>query len=342
MDHPLHVFAAASCLLFGSSLLQCTSEPSSEDRGDGEERASGGAGGGLPTGGDGGSQTGGGSGADGGSHTGGTPSSGGADGSGGDEGAGGGPGNGSGGTKGASANCDNSNWNFCDDFESYAVGETPDEDWYEYNDQYGNPFISTSEERSFSGTRSVHFRVAGSGGRAFLNTDAPFPVPGNVFYGRMMIFMENIPGSAHWDIISAYGGDSVCEGNYRWGGQNGHTLANYHPGDCYQHYNSLVPDEGKWLCYEWKFDGPANEMQVWIDDLEMSDSNHATLSGFGQGCANAGNCPSNPHPGEEWVAPEWSHLSLGWAHYQSEDQVPNIWIDDVVIDDARIGCPSLP
>lgn len=249
---------------------------------------------------------------------------------------------GAGGAPVTSSACDNPSFLFCDDFESYTQGESPDGAWYEYSDQYGAPIIETSAQRAFSGSQSVNFRVSASGGRAFLNTDAPFPVPDDVFYGRMMIFLESVPGSAHWDIISAYGGDDVCGGNYRWGGQFGHTLANYHPGDCYQHFNSLVPVEGKWLCYEWKFDGPAKEMHAWIDDFEMNDSNHAVLTGHGQGCANAGNCPANNYPGEEWVAPEWSHLSIGWAHYQSEGEAPSTWIDDVVIDETRVGCPVLP
>lgn len=353
-------------IIWGLSVLHCSPDPAPQNQendsvggalsADGGQAAdSGGApSGGAPSGGA--SSTGGAPAAGGGDgtgavlQTGGTAATGGTFGSGGEvvssvggaAGTGGAPITGSGGSMASSATCDNPAWTFCDDFESYSVGDAPDGGWYEASDLYGNPVIATSGERSFSGASSVNFRVNSGGGRAFLNTDVPFPAAGDVFYGRMMIFMESVPASAHWDIISAYGDGGVCEGNYRWGGQSGHTLANYHPGDCYQHFGNLVPEEGKWLCYEWKFDAPLSEMHVWIDDFEMNDTNHAVLSGSGQGCANAGSCPPNPHPGQQWVAPEWAHLSIGWAHYQSEEQAPNTWIDDVVIDDERIGCPAMP
>jgi hypothetical protein len=226
---------------------------------------------------------------------------------------------------GSPAGCD-PKWLFCDDFESYASGPAPDGPW-SIADNYGNWDIGVVDDRSVSGLQSAFFSVETTG-RAFMATHDPFPVSGNNFFGRYMIYFSELPGQGvgvHWDVVSALAEDGD-DGNYRWGGMWGHMMANYHPGDCYGNAKELIPQAGKWQCIEWQFDGPSRALHVWLD------GKHASIENTGGGCVNG--------PGDAtWDAPdEFLQLQIGWAHYQNQLAGNQVWIDDVVIDDERIGC----
>jgi hypothetical protein len=230
--------------------------------------------------------------------------------------------------------CSNADWIFCDDFESYTVGAHPTQPWLPYASgdhvNYNTWTVETTETRAVSGKKSVHFGVLTSG-RAFMMLKAPFPVPNNTFYGRMMMYMQKVPANAHFDYVSAYDGIKESNNNYVWGGQFGTTMANYHPGDCYRHFTGK-PVPGKWQCVEWKFDGPNHQMDLWLDDLNQTGLNHSVITNGvgGSGCGN-------------WAPPTaFGALTIGWAHYQTGDDNQNSWIDDLVLDDKRIGCPTTP
>ncbi len=226
------------------------------------------------------------------------------------------------------AACNNPNWKFCEDFEKYSVGTVPNGVFRPYAPNY-NATIATTTDRKVSGTKSVKFHVSTTG-RAFIDTDAPFPMPNNAFYGRMMIFLAQVPpGAVHWDIVSAYGrggAEASGTGNYRWGGMFGHTMANHHPGDQALNVTTQRPQPGKWLCYEWMFDGPARRLEVWIDDYDK------TGAGTTHGLLNAPTSWNAPNP--------FLTLQVGWAHYQTQQVGGDAWIDDLVVDEARIGCPD--
>lgn len=235
-----------------------------------------------------------------------------------------------GGAAGATgSSCNNPDWKFCDDFEKYPLGTVPNGVFYPYkanNKPAVGPAIATTTERKVSGSQSVKFHVDNTG-RAFIDTDAPFPMPNDKFYGRMMIYLAQAPqGAVHWDIVSAYGAggpEDGGSGNYRWGGMFGHTMANHHPGDEPGNVNNQHPKANQWLCYEWMFDGPKRVLEVWIDDYDRTAADYGKL-----------NQPT-------WNAPSpWTTLQVGWAHYQNEQKGGEVWIDDLVVDDQRIGCPD--
>lgn len=231
---------------------------------------------------------------------------------------------------GASSTTCTPDWKFCDDFEKYPLGSVPNGAFYPYannNKSVNGPAIATTTERKVSGSQSVKFHVDNTG-RAFIETDAPFPMPNDKFYGRMMIYLAQAPqGAVHWDIVSAYGKggpEDSGSGNYRWGGMFGHTMANHHPGDQPLNVSNQHPKANQWLCYEWMFDGPNRILEVWIDDYDKTAADHGKL-----------NAPAS------WNAPSpWTTLQVGWAHYQAEQKGGEAWIDDLVVDDQRIGCPA--
>jgi hypothetical protein len=243
---------------------------------------------------------------------------------------------------------------FCDDFESYTVGQAPTGNWTRQVSSGSTAAVDMAQARS--GTKSVKFVAAAASGSktAYIRLASTamksiFPVTPNVVYGRMMFRLEAAPtGDVHWTFLEGYGlvpGQSY-HALYRYGGQhpvmNGGTfvgsqlMANYETpdsysgtgpkSDCWAHANKVVIPEGKWSCAEWQFDGPNNTMRFWLDGAPVDT---LTVVGAGQGCGTAT---------AVWTAPTFERFDLGWESYQ-QDTARTIWIDDVVVSKTKIGCP---
>jgi hypothetical protein len=226
----------------------------------------------------------------------------------------------------------------CEDFEAYPAGQAPGGPWAVDASQ---GTVAVDETRAVSGTRSVRFTTEDGGGsyrRAFMSiAGAPvFPLDGNVMYGRMMIWLTAAPeGSVHWTNIQGEGDVEGMgfRGLSRYGGQHeGRLMANYETygisTDCWQHSDTTIP-VGQWACFEWRFDGPLDEMSFWLDGAPLDD---LTVMGMGEGCI--GN-----DAGGYWYSPLYDTLRLGWEHYQATP-AKELWIDDVAVDIERIGCPA--
>jgi hypothetical protein len=203
-----------------------------------------------------------------------------------------------------------------------------------------------------SGSQSVRFEVPTGPGRAFIAlANAPvFPVAGNAFFGRVMVWLDAAPTAAvHWTIVEATGlvPSQTYHSAYRLGGQhpvmNGGTfagsqlMANYETpdsyggngprSDCWRHANGVVLPTARWSCVEWSYDGPNNAITMWLDGTQV-----LSVSGAGDGCVSQ---PAS-YP---WTAPAFDTLRLGWESYQT-DGTRTLWLDDVAIASERVGCPS--
>lgn len=242
---------------------------------------------------------------------------------------------------------------FCDDFEAHETGKPPGMMWTQ---RVKDGAVSVDETQGYSGTKSVKFTTQATSGvkTAFIqfNSDSVFPVMGNAFFGRMMVRLESAPTeSVHWTILQATGPvpGQDYRAQYRYGGQHPVTdgamfvgsqlMANYETPDsyggkgpstdCWHHANGTVLPTGKWVCIEWEFNGPMNQMRFWMDGTAIED---LTVTGTGQGCVSQGD-------GYVWTAPTFSELEVGWEAYQP-DEARTLFIDDVAIGTTRIGCPQ--
>ena len=234
---------------------------------------------------------------------------------------------------------------YCDDFERYdAALAAP----WTVRTTSGSVAIDASEHAS--GTKSVKFTTqSASSVTAMMRLEGPnlFPVDGNVVYGRMLFKLAAAPtSSVHWTMIQGLGvvPGQTYHAAYRYGGQmpvpsGNQLMANYDtpdwysnkstPGsDCWRHASGRAIPVGRWVCIEWKFDGPNAGMQLSLDGQQMPD---LTILGHGDGCVNAaGDFP--------WTAPTFTSFDLGWEAYQT-DEPRTAWIDDVVVSTMPIGCP---
>ena len=73
--------------------------------------------------------------------------------------------------------------------------------------------------------------------------------------------------------------------------------------------------------------------RVWLNGSELSDIH---VAGMGEGCG--GNALEG-----QWIAPPaFQTLYLGWEHYQQTMNPIDLWMDAIVVDTKRVGCPAMP
>lgn len=236
---------------------------------------------------------------------------------------------------------------FCDDFESYALGGDLSPNW---TTQIVSGQVQIETSRPYRGSKSVRMtstlspagepaRTTGGPLRAaaLIKQGAPlFPVPNNAFFGRAMMWLTKMPpGGVHFSNVEALG--RLPDGTlakYGQGGMYEKLMAGYtvRPSneldqptvDCSKSATSGFP-EGRWVCVEWQFDGANDEMHYWFDGTLQTGVDVVRQAG---GCAVS------------WKAPKFEKLYLGWRHAQPSSIDTEMWIDDVVLHTARVGCPS--
>jgi hypothetical protein len=210
---------------------------------------------------------------------------------------------------------------FCDDFEGFAAGAAPGGSWRAATSRGA---LAVDETRAFSGARSVRFTHQGAPAKMFIELRQPvLPLSGNVVYGRLMYYLTKNPSGqdSHFEIVRGSGplpGGGRAQLNT--GAENGKVAINYEPGDCTK-YSQVPFPEKRWTCYQWRFDGPKNDIHEWVDGMSADDVP----------VAPAGQC---------WRAPTAvDTLHIGWESYHS-DQPVELWIDDVAVSDQPIPCPT--
>lgn len=228
----------------------------------------------------------------------------------------------------------------CDDFEGNAAGGPPAK-WTVDIRPAGTGTLQVDTTRAYSGTKSVHITLIAN--QAHINsfiTRPLSPLPNNTMYGRLMMWvMETPPKNVHWDNIRAQGffPGTMTDGQYNYGGGpvpgDGALFANYWTptADCWKNSKTRMP-LAKWTCIEWLYDGSKNEMHYWLDGEELADM---AVSQKGDGCIQGAGA-------NNWRAPPFSKLSLGWYLAHPSPVTIDAWMDDVAVDTKRIGCPAPP
>jgi hypothetical protein len=228
----------------------------------------------------------------------------------------------------------------CDDFEGNASGAAPAM-WTVDIRPAGTGTLQIDTTRAYSGTKSVHVTLVAN--RDHVNSFITRPLsalPNNTLYGRMMMWVMATPArNVHWDNIRAQGffPGTMTDGQYNYGGGpvpgDGGLFANYWTpsADCWKNSKTHMP-LAQWNCIEWLYDGAKNEMHYWLNGEELADM---AVMQKGDGCIQGAGA-------NNWRAPPFTKLSLGWYNAQSSPIPIDMWMDDVGIDTKRIGCPAPP
>ena len=232
----------------------------------------------------------------------------------------------------------------CDGFETYASAADLGAAWHVTATA---ATVQVDATKPFKEKLGLHISVPAGGMHMGLiaKEGAPvFPIAGNAFYGRMMVWLDQYPSDGlHWNNIQATGllPNSPKTAKYAWGGDGklgavtaGYVIRNDPAGmpvvDCYKTSTTPFPLK-RWACVEWKFDGVANEMHYWLDGKSLADAD-VIKSG--------GTCVTPPPAGSIWQAPVFSNLSLGWQEPNASTAAIEMWLDEVALHTQRIGCPN--
>jgi hypothetical protein len=232
-----------------------------------------------------------------------------------------------------SSRCAQAGVQLCDGFESGVLDKTL------WTVEGAPPIIDGIEHARGNG--ALHITQAGNG-LSYIKETKTFPEMNDTYWGRIFVFFKSLPAApltyAHWTFIAASG--TGVSGEIRVSGQfqNGANLfgvgtdnriddagtGDWTSSDRDPPNAPMAVPLNEWLCIEWLHEGDTNETRFYWDGVEHpSLSTSATMHG--------GN--SNP-----FLLPQFTNLWVGWQEYQTTTEIFELWIDEIAIDTARIGC----
>jgi hypothetical protein len=228
----------------------------------------------------------------------------------------------------------------CEGFEAHTAGAAPGAPWRTL--LRNGATATVSDARAYGGSKAIRF--SGPAGRlatAQIIAAAPVlpPPTTNVVFGRaMMYLLPVVPRQVGWWPIQ--GSTLAGKPMYRLGNQTAGVMgASYLSAQnvgCGPPLGAKVWPTGRWMCVEWLFDGVNNQMKLWLDGASTPLVATKPFGSVGGGqCAHGAVDPSTV----EWVAPRFEKLALGWENYQVTSAPSELWMDDIVIDTKRAGCP---
>lgn len=191
------------------------------------------------------------------------------------------------------------------------------------------------------GSKALHILINGNGA-SYIRETKTFPAANNTYWGRMFVYFQSLPVApltySHWTILAASGtgvsGEIRVSGQLQSGvnrfgvGTDNRVDANG-TGDWTTSDNdptgkaAPVPT-GQWACIEWLHKGDTNETRFYWDGVEHP-SLHTTPTMHG----------GNTNP---FILPQFKSVWVGWQEYQTTTEPFELWVDEVAIDKARIGC----
>ncbi|MBO3089736.1 hypothetical protein [Cellulomonas dongxiuzhuiae] len=243
-----------------------------------------------------------------------------------------GPGHGGGPGHGPRGTCAGVEALFCEDFESEPTGGASSLDWG-VDTRHGTLRV----ERAGRAGKVLRVHTEDNG-YAFLEVD-DFAVPGNTFYGRLRLKVDDFPTAPDWAHftlveVTGSGSDEVVR---PLGGQFAPTVgpdatfwgigADGGPtGDWTSWRESAPTVEDQWQCVEFEWFAPENRVALWFDGVPQPD---LTVTG-------------NEHGGADvpFVLPTADTVRIGWQLYQGGATPDHfdVWVDDITLASERVGC----
>jgi len=220
--------------------------------------------------------------------------------------------------------CDGVDYLLCEDFESTAAGAVP-AGWTQHGD------ASVAEDQAAHGVRALKIGAAANGARR-IETDAS--VLGSRHWGRVYYRVQlPVPNVfVHSTLVALQGqGPTRGNGEYRvvdtvkQAGGAHQFLYNVQPSGAEfgtgSSYDWAFDDA--WHCAEWYIDADAQAYRFFIDGAEVESIRKDNGGGNYSGTD---------------IPPVFDSVKVGWNNYQYAGEGFVAWMDDVAMDDERVGC----
>jgi hypothetical protein len=219
------------------------------------------------------------------------------------------------------ARCANSGLAFCDSFEAASIDTNR---WTIEKNGSNTVTLDTTQHARGNKALKLHFVGNTNFQYAWLSTLKPFdqtPALQTHVFGRLFYKIDKVPTKAmHWTTIEVDGPlANGTNARLRYGGEYDNFMANYvtGAGEMGKFSKTAFP-VNQWTCLEWEYEKSTNTMRLWSDETLISDAE-----------------VTDP----KWIHPKYDKLYVGWQNYQPNLVVPmNVWVDDVAVNAARIGC----
>ena len=218
---------------------------------------------------------------------------------------------------------------FCDDFESGTLAK-----W----DVFSLNQATVDSLQSARGSKAWHIASAD---RALISPKGLFPLAGPVYYARLFVYFNNLPNLqfSHWSLAFTANGWAAGDWQARIQGSGQGNVHNWSVGsDGSTNFgdwgnadtDSLgrVPTKS-WECVEWMMNNQTNEIRVWINNIEQTSLyiNPTTSKSF-------------TSTKQSFVLPAANELYIGFTEYISPGATNELWIDEVAINNSKIGCEN--
>lgn len=226
---------------------------------------------------------------------------------------------------------------FSEDFEATPDDAVPD-GWDSFvgyvvnmnNDPGGPAFALVDSSRPRGGNRALHVR----GGQQPAMLTRPLPSGVDRVYVRVYVWLTGRlgqnPGNNHETLLGIRASVGGAHDEVRFGEIKGVIGTNEVPSDDIspkmdEWGMGPIIDAGRWNCLEVAFlaNGPNHEVRAWNDGVEVHRVNDPSQW-------------NNRGLGADFLADKFNEFIVGWHSFSNYDN--EIWFDDLVVANERVGC----
>jgi hypothetical protein len=228
------------------------------------------------------------------------------------------------------------NFAFCENFEGYADGTHPkDARWVETQ---GSNQVVVDSLKPARGAHALHIKFEQNPQQThWMRTNEPFPKLSKQHFGRIFVWINQLPDQKieyrHWvtvqmqpqgngPVLRVLGGETPPDIGARANDitkQNSAMFDLITPGEDRRREDNVNIGAKTWFCFEWSLDVDANQYRMWLDGKPMPGANW-------------------DHSNAAYTFQPISTLWLGWTDWHNDQANWEVFLDEVVLDETRIGC----
>jgi hypothetical protein len=220
--------------------------------------------------------------------------------------------------------CTTAGYLICEDFEAAAVAGIP-QGWTK------NGNVSVADDQAAHGKHALKISAANNGerriytdgavlgsghwGRIYYKVQLPVPT---VFVHSTMVALQGVGPTKGNEEVRVVDTVKNAQGKHQFLYNVQPAGAEFATGSAYD-----WAFDDAWHCAEWHIDNPTQSYAFYIDGKQVD----SITKNNGAGNYNGTDIP-----------PIFSQVKVGWNNYQSAPPGFVAWIDDVAMDDSRVGC----